>query len=122
MELEQSFVKLVNDVYGKENYAIIEKAFRFAEKKHEGGKRDTGEDYIIHPYHVAKFLAEMRADVETVVSGLLHDCIEDTDCTKEEIYANFGEDVCNICDGASKIEPIKHLFGYLINNLIRNHG
>ena len=108
MELEQSFIKLVNDVYGKDNYAIIEKAFRFAEKKHEGKKRDTGEDYIIHPYHVAKFLAEMHADVETVVSGFLHDCIEDTDCKPEEIKKEFGDVVYNICVGASKIEPIKH--------------
>ena len=108
MELEQSFVKLVNDVYGKENFAIIEKAFRFAEKKHAGDKRDTGEDYIIHPYHVGKYLAEMHADVETVVSGFLHDCIEDTDCKPEEIKKEFGDVVYNICVGASKIEPIKH--------------
>lgn len=107
MELEQGFVELINKVYGKENFAVIEKAFRFAEKKHKGQKRDTGEEYIVHPYHVAKFLAEMNADVETVVSGLLHDCIEDTDCKPEEIKKEFGDVVFNICVGASKIEPIK---------------
>ncbi len=107
MEFEKSFIKQLVDVYGKENFLIIEKAFRFAEKKHQGQKRDSGEEYITHPYAVAKFLAGMNADVETVVSGFLHDCIEDTDCKPEEIKKEFGETVYNICLGASKVEAIK---------------
>ena len=107
MEMEQSFLEQVEALYGKYKLAVIEKAFRFAEKKHRGQKRDTGEDYIIHPYHAAKILVGLRADIDSVVSGFLHDCIEDTDCAPEEILKNFGETVYTICLGASKIEPIK---------------
>ncbi len=108
MEMEKDFLDKIGSIYGEENKQRIIKAFHFASEKHKGQKRDTGEEYIIHPYNVAKILVDMRADVESVISGLLHDCIEDTDCTKEEIFANFGPDVGAICDGASKIEPIKH--------------
>ena len=107
MEIEESFLAQVEKIYGKENKEIIEKAFEFANVKHKGQKRDTGEEYIIHPYNVAKILVSMRADVNSVVSGLLHDCLEDTDCTEDEILKGFGKDVFNICLGASKIEPIK---------------
>ena len=107
MEIEESFLAQVEKIYGRENKDIIEKAFKFANAKHKGQKRDTGEEYIIHPYNVAKILVSMRADVNSVVSGLLHDCLEDTDCTEDEILKGFGKDVFNICLGASKIEPIK---------------
>lgn len=107
MELEKSFLEQVESIYGKENLETIVKAFQFADKKHKGQKRDTGEEYIIHPYNAAKNLVNSRADIASVVSGFLHDCIEDTDCTPEEIRKNFGEDVYQICLGASKIEPIK---------------
>ena len=107
MEMEQSFVEQLLNIYGEQNTQTIEKAFRFAEKKHKGQMRDSGEEYITHPYNVAKILVNLKADVESVVSGLLHDCIEDTDCKPEEILKAFGEDVYNICVGASKIEAIK---------------
>ena len=108
MEMEQEFITDIINVYGEENFKIIKRAFEFADEKHKNDTRDTGEPYIIHPYHVAKHLVRMRADVSSVVSGLLHDCIEDTDCSPEEIRQNFGDVVYNICLGASKIEPIKH--------------
>ena len=107
MEWEKDFAEQVLKIYGKENYEIIEKAFRFAEKKHKGQFRQTGEEYITHPYNVAKILVGFKADVDTVVSGFLHDCLEDTDCTSEEIKKNFGDAVCNICESLLKIEPIK---------------
>ena len=107
MELEKSFLEKLEKVYGEKNRDVIVKAFRFAEKKHKGQKRDTGEEYIVHPYSVAKILVEMRADVESVVSGFLHDCLEDTDCKPEEILKEFGETVCNICVGAAKASMIK---------------
>lgn len=108
MEMEQSFLEQVEAMYGKDKLELVEKAFRFADKKHKGQKRDTGEEYIIHPYNAAKILVSLRADIDSVVCGLLHDCIEDTDCKPEEILKNFGETVYTICLGASKIEPIKH--------------
>ncbi len=107
MQIEQSFVDKIRDIYGDDADIII-KAFDFANKKHAGQYRDTGDEYITHPYEAAKILADMRADIPTVVSGLLHDCIEDTDCTEKEIYDNFGPEIGNIVVGASKIEPIKH--------------
>ena len=108
MKMEQEFITEIINTYGEENFKLIERAFLFADDKHKNDTRDTGEPYIIHPYHVAKHLVRMRADVPSVVSGLLHDCIEDTDCKPEEIKEQFGEVVYNICLGASKIEPIKH--------------
>ncbi len=107
MELEKDFIKQVKEIYGEQNLALIEKAFRFAEKKHKGQTRQTGEEYITHPYSVAKILVGYRADVETVISGLLHDCLEDTDTSAEEIKKYFGDVVCNICESLLKLEPIK---------------
>lgn len=108
MEMEKELLDEIREIYGEKNLIDIVKAFEFAKVKHEGDKRDTGEDYIIHPYHVAKILVGFRADVPSVISGLLHDCLEDTDCTDQEIIDNFGNEIYNICLGASKIEPIKH--------------
>ena len=108
MVMEQEFREEIANLYGKDGASLIEKAFEFAKVKHAGQKRDTGEDYIVHPYNVAKILVGFRADLSSVVSGLLHDCLEDTDCTEKEIKDNFGNVIFNICLGASKIEPIKH--------------
>lgn len=107
MEMDNQFLEQITQTYGKDAKLII-KAFEFANKKHAGTYRDTGDEYITHPYATAKILADMRADIPTVVSGMLHDCIEDTDCTEKEIYDNFGKEIGNIVVGASKIEPIKH--------------
>ncbi len=107
MLIEQEFLDNIHNIYGKDSDLII-KAFNFANKKHAGQYRDTGDEYITHPYEAAKILIDMRADIPTVVSALLHDCIEDTDCTEKEIYNEFGKEIGNIVEGASKIEPIKH--------------
>ncbi len=107
MELEKEFLDNINSLYGKDGSEIIVKAFNFAQNKHKGQVRDDGQEYIVHPYNVAKILVDTKADVVSVVSGLLHDCIEDTDCTEQEIKDNFGDVVCNICTGASKVELIK---------------
>ena len=96
MRMEQEFITEIINTYGEENFKLIERAFLFADDKHKNDTRDTGEPYIIHPYHVAKHLVRMRADVPSVVSGLLHDCIEDTDCKPEEIKEQFGDVVKNI--------------------------
>ncbi len=107
MVMEEDFITYIKQLYGSDG-DIIFKAFDFAERKHRGQFRDTGDEYISHPYETAKILAGLKADVPTVVSGMLHDCIEDTDCTEKEIYDNFGAEIGNIVVGASKIEPIKH--------------
>ena len=103
MELEKEFLDNINSLYGKDGSEIIVKAFNFAQNKHKGQVIDDGQEYIVHPYNVAKILVDTKADVVSVVSGLLHDCIEDTNCTEQEIKDNFGDVVCNICAGASKV-------------------
>lgn len=107
MVMEKEFLDNIQQIYGDDSKLIV-KAFEFANKKHAGQYRETGDEYMSHPYETAKILVGMRADIATVVSGLLHDCLEDTDCTEKEILTEFGEEITNIVVGASNIEPIKH--------------
>ncbi len=109
MEMEKTFLDEIQRIYGESSDEII-KAFNFANKKHSGQKRDSGEEYIIHPYETAKILVGMKADVATIISGFLHDCLEDTNCTEKEIETEFGEEVKDIVVGASKINLIKHAY------------
>ena len=71
----------------------IKKAYLYANEKHAGQKRMTGDDYIVHPLSVALILANMKADKETICSGLLHDVLEDTEAEKEDLVKQFGEEV-----------------------------
>ncbi len=88
--------------------AFIRKGFEFAEEKHRGQKRNSGEDYIIHPYHVALILAEMNMDPATIVAGLLHDVVEDTDVAYEDVKELFGEEVANLVDGVTKLKKLSY--------------
>lgn len=101
----EDLLKEINK-YNKRNKDIIKKAYFYAEKFHEGQKRQSGEEYIIHPLNVAYILATMKADEKTVCAGLLHDVLEDTPVTKEELTAEFGEEVCNLVLGVTKISNI----------------
>lgn len=92
--------------YNEEEVDVILKAYNMANTLHHGQKRQSGEDYIIHPLNVAYILAEMRADRDTVCAGLLHDTLEDTNITKEEIAENFGSDVANLVDGVTKMSKM----------------
>ncbi|WP_456420277.1 RelA/SpoT family protein [Thermovibrio sp.] len=83
---------------------LIEKAYEFAKKKHEGQFRKSGEPYFSHPAEVAYILAELKMDVPTIVAGLLHDTLEDTDTTEEEIEREFGREVLFIVKGVTKLE------------------
>jgi len=98
-------LKKIRD-YNPEEEKIIKEAYLFAEKHHNGQKRQSGEDYIIHPLNVAYILAEMHADRDTVIAGLLHDTLEDTNTTKEEIAHLFNETVANLVDGVTKISKL----------------
>lgn len=88
--------------------AFIRKGFEFAEEKHRGQKRNSGEDYIIHPYNVALILAEMNMDPATIVAGLLHDVVEDTDVTYEDVKELFGEEIANLVDGVTKLKKLSY--------------
>ena len=85
---------------------MIEKAYKFAEKAHTGQKRLSNEDYIIHPLHVAYFLADLGLDSPTIAAGLLHDVIEDTSITLVELKKEFGEDITFLVEGVTKLRKI----------------
>lgn len=84
------------------------KAYEFADKAHEGQVRNSGEKFIIHPLNVAMILTELNMDTTTIVASLLHDVIEDTDVTYEEIQDVFGTEVVNLVDGVTKLKKIKY--------------
>jgi guanosine-3',5'-bis(diphosphate) 3'-pyrophosphohydrolase len=88
------------------NLAVIRKAHDFARDRHAGQKRSSGEPYIIHPIGVSTILAELRLDIDSVITGLLHDTVEDTGTTLEEIQREFGASVAALVDGVTKISRI----------------
>src|SRR5450631_2330460 len=85
---------------------LIRKAYVYCAKVHQGQTRLSGEPYIIHPMEVAGLLADLRLDVPSVITGFLHDTIEDTLATAEELTAMFGEEVTTLVDGVTKISKI----------------
>jgi GTP diphosphokinase / guanosine-3',5'-bis(diphosphate) 3'-diphosphatase len=89
-----------------EDLAPLEKAFRFANEHHEIQKRASGEPYMIHPLLVTRQLAEMNMDMTCLQTGLLHDVVEDTTATLEEIRKNFGEEVARCVDGVTKLSKL----------------
>ena len=88
--------------------SLVEKAYLVAEKSHEGQKRKSGEPYIIHPLHVSIILAELELDMETIMAGLLHDVVEDTEISLEDVRADFGDDVALLVDGVTKLKQLTY--------------
>ncbi len=85
----------------------LRQAYLVARDAHEGQSRSSGEPYIVHPIAVARILAEMRLDHETLMAALLHDVIEDTEVTKEDLQHRFGDTVAELVDGVSKLDKLK---------------
>src|SRR5205814_5893806 len=85
---------------------IIKKAYDYAQTHHTGQTRASGEPFLIHPLEVAQVLAEMKLDSGAIAAGLLHDAIEDTEATREDIKKEFGEQIANIVEGVTKIDKI----------------
>lgn len=92
--------------YNPEEVGIVNKAYEYANLLHNGQKRQSGEPYISHPLNVAYILAEMHADRDTICAGLLHDTLEDTDITKEDIAHYFNQNIANLVDGVTKISKL----------------
>ena len=90
----------------KDEVEDIDKAYAFAEKKHRGQYRKTGEPYIVHPLFVADILTSIKADRETIIAALLHDVVEDTETSKNDIKEQFGANVARLVDGVTKINNI----------------
>ena len=91
-----------------DSLAIIERAFELAFQKHKDQLRKSGEPYIIHPIEVAYILAKWQTGPRTIASGLLHDIIEDTEITKEEISELFDEEIAEIVDGVTKLTKLQY--------------
>jgi GTP pyrophosphokinase len=89
-----------------EDLAPLEKAFRFAADRHKGQKRSSGEPYMLHPLMVTRQLADMHMDMVALETGLLHDVVEDTSATIEEIRKNFGKEVAACVDGVTKLSKL----------------
>ena len=89
-----------------DDFSMIEKAYHIADDAHQGQKRKSGEPYIIHPLCVAIILAELEMDKETIVAGLLHDVIEDTEYSKEDISREFSPEIALLVDGVTKLTQL----------------
>ena len=85
---------------------LLTRAFRFASRSHEGQQRRSGEEFILHPYAVARICAELQLDDETIAAALLHDVVEDTGVTLEELAAEFGDEVAQLVDGVTKLTRV----------------
>src|ERR1700733_1853782 len=89
-----------------EDLAPLEKAFRFAAVRHQNQKRSSGEPYMLHPLLVTRLLADMHMDMVALETGMLHDVVEDTSATVEEIRKNFGNEVAACVDGVTKLSKV----------------
>ncbi len=92
----------------KVNTKLILKAYTFAKEHHTDQKRLSGEDYIIHPLNVANILSQLELDDETICAALLHDIVEDTDVTQEELVKEFGEEIASMVDGVTKLGKLQY--------------
>ncbi len=106
MKSKQSFIKCISE-YRQHDLDLISKAYDKAKELHAGQLRKSGEPYLIHPVAVAEILAKYGMDDETIVAGLLHDAVEDTDYTLEMLTEDFGADVALLVDGVTKLGSIK---------------
>lgn len=104
--MDKKFVDLAKLNFSGEQFEKIMDAYEFARVCHDGQKRESGEDYFIHPCSVAIILIELGLDVETIIAGLLHDVVEDTRMTGAEIEMRYGKTVVNLVNGMTKLNKI----------------
>ena len=104
----EMLVKKIKENCVNINMDMVDKAYNLAFEAHKEQKRDSGEPYIIHPIEVATILAELGMDTSTIVAGLLHDVIEDTEYTYDDIKKIFGEEVANLVSGVTKITKMEY--------------
>lgn len=101
-------IKLVSTYMTQEHVSFVERAYEYAKAAHSGQTRQSGEPYIIHPIQVAGILAGLRMDPHTVATGFLHDVVEDTPVTLEDLKKEFGPDVAMLVDGVTKLGKIHY--------------
>ncbi|MBR2678821.1 MAG: bifunctional (p)ppGpp synthetase/guanosine-3',5'-bis(diphosphate) 3'-pyrophosphohydrolase, partial [Bacilli bacterium] len=106
VSIDEIITKAKAYIEDKEQINVIKKAYEFAKEKHEGQFRKSGEAYIYHPMNVALILISIYADYETISAGLMHDVLEDCDCTEEEMEAEFGKNITKLVQGVTKLSKI----------------
>ena len=107
-KLIDEIIEMVKGYAPSANTDIVYVAYRFAKSLHEGQKRKSGDPYIIHPVEVAYIAAQLSLDTTAISACLLHDVVEDTECTYEDVAAMFGEPVAELVDGVTKLKQIKY--------------
>ena len=107
-KLYRELIQSVRKYHPSTDISLIEKAYQVAKESHDGQVRKSGEPYIIHPLCVAIILADLELDKETIVAGLLHDVVEDTVMTEEEIAQEFNPDVALLVDGVTKLAQLSY--------------
>lgn len=106
--LYDNLIKKLKTYHPSKNFEIVEKAYKLAKDAHSDQKRKSGEPYIIHPLSVACILADLELDLESITAGILHDIIEDTKYSYEDIKNIFNEEIANIVDGVTKLEKFTY--------------
>ncbi|MCR5487826.1 MAG: bifunctional (p)ppGpp synthetase/guanosine-3',5'-bis(diphosphate) 3'-pyrophosphohydrolase [Lachnospiraceae bacterium] len=107
-ELYDGLIERLRRYHPSDDISMIEKAYRMAYEAHKDQLRRSGEPYIIHPLSVATILAELEMDKETIAAGLLHDVVEDTQVTREELEKEFGPEVAHLVDGVTKLNKLQY--------------
>ena len=105
----RNFEKLItrlSDLDKNYNLTKIRSAYEFAREMHDGQFRESGEPYITHPLAVAGILVDLGMDTDAICAALLHDVVEDTDATYDDVKKQFGADVANLVDGVTKLDKI----------------
>ena len=102
----QGLLEKVRAYLPEDKLQVIEEAYKFAEKAHDGQTRLSGEPFIEHPIQTALFLAELNMDPATITAALLHDVVEDCNVSIEQIRSKFGSDVAKLVDGVTKLAKI----------------
>ena len=109
---EQLYLELIEKIktyHPSDDFSMIEKAYQLANGAHKDQKRKSGEPYIIHPLKVAYILAELELDMESIVAGILHDIIEDTEYSYEDISNMFSEEIAALVDGVTKLGKLSYI-------------
>jgi len=106
--LYQKLLDTIRHYHPSGDLSRVEAAYEMAKKAHEGQLRQSGEPYVIHPLNVAIILAELELDLETIMAGLLHDVVEDTSITLDDIRNTFGEEVAELVDGVTKLKQLTY--------------
>ena len=104
----ERLIRTVRQQHPKADIALIERAYKAAERAHRGQTRKSGEAYITHPVAVAQILAELGIGAKTIAAALLHDTVEDTEYSIDDLRSEFGDEIAMLVDGVTKLDKLKY--------------